>query len=84
MHPTIEVLNSQATFGGVVQYDSGKAMLSGFEQTGSLNSLPQMLFAIVVGKQLVATAGISVVRGVATSCRKDSRSAPAKGLRRRR
>lgn len=35
------------THGGVVQYDSGKATLSGFERTGSLNSPPAILLAAV-------------------------------------
>ena len=34
-------------FGGVVQYDSGKATTSGFERTGSLNAPPQVLLAAV-------------------------------------
>jgi nucleoside phosphorylase len=35
------------TFGGVVQYDAGKATPSGFERTGSLNSPPQILLAAI-------------------------------------
>jgi nucleoside phosphorylase len=32
---------------GVVQYDAGKAALSGFERTGALNSPPQILLAAI-------------------------------------
>jgi nucleoside phosphorylase len=35
------------THGGVVQYDSGKATLTGFERTGSLNSPPAILLGAV-------------------------------------
>ncbi|KAF1936656.1 hypothetical protein EJ02DRAFT_515694 [Clathrospora elynae] len=35
------------TFGGVVQYDVGKATPSGFERTGSLNSPPHILLSAV-------------------------------------
>jgi nucleoside phosphorylase len=35
------------TFGGVVQYDFGKATPSGFERTGSLNAPPQILLNAV-------------------------------------
>jgi nucleoside phosphorylase len=35
------------TFGGVIQYDFGKATPSGFERTGSLNSPPQILLRAV-------------------------------------
>jgi nucleoside phosphorylase len=35
------------TFGGVVQYDSGKATLSGFERTGLLNTPPIVLLNAV-------------------------------------
>jgi nucleoside phosphorylase len=43
----IVVSQPDTVFGGVVQYDSGKATLSGFERTGSLNSPPQILLAAV-------------------------------------
>jgi nucleoside phosphorylase len=39
------------TFGGVVQYDIGKATTSGFERTGSLNSPPQLLLSAVTKVQ---------------------------------
>ncbi|KAF2202860.1 TPR repeat protein, partial [Delitschia confertaspora ATCC 74209] len=39
------------TFGGVVQYDMGKAMTSGFGRTGSLNSPPQILLSAVTRVQ---------------------------------
>jgi nucleoside phosphorylase len=39
------------TFGGVVQYDSGKATPSGFERTGSLNAPPQILLSAVAKVQ---------------------------------
>ncbi|KAJ5021108.1 hypothetical protein J3E73DRAFT_435012 [Bipolaris maydis] len=35
------------TFGGVVQYDAGKATTSGFERTGSLNAPPKVLLHAV-------------------------------------
>lgn len=34
-------------FGGVVQYDLGKATPSGFDRTGSLNSPPQILLGAI-------------------------------------
>jgi nucleoside phosphorylase len=43
----VVVSQPDKTFGGVVQYDSGKATPSGFERTGSLNSPPQILLAAV-------------------------------------
>ena len=43
----VVVSQPDKTFGGVVQYDMGKATPSGFERTGSLNSPPQMLLAAV-------------------------------------
>jgi nucleoside phosphorylase len=39
----VVVSQPHRTFGGVVQYDSGKATPSGFERTGSLSSPPQIL-----------------------------------------
>ena len=50
------------TFGGVVQYDAGKATPSGFERTGSLNSPPQILLtaaAIVRANKLRGRSGLS-------------------------
>jgi nucleoside phosphorylase len=43
----VVVSRPKNTFGGVVQYDIGKAKPSGFERTGSLNSPPQMLLSAV-------------------------------------
>jgi len=43
----VVVSQPEKTFGGVVQYDSGKTTLSGFERTGSLNSPPGILLAAV-------------------------------------
>jgi nucleoside phosphorylase len=43
----VVVSQPDRTFGGVVQYDSGKETLSGFERTGSLNSPPGILLAAV-------------------------------------
>jgi nucleoside phosphorylase len=43
----IVVSQPHQTFGGVVQYDSGKATPSGFARTGSLNSPPQILLSAV-------------------------------------
>jgi nucleoside phosphorylase len=43
----VVVSQPHQTFGGVVQYDSGKATPSGFARTGSLNSPPQILLSAV-------------------------------------
>jgi nucleoside phosphorylase len=43
----VAVSQPQQTFGGVVQYDTGKTTLSGFERTGSLNSPPSILLSAV-------------------------------------
>lgn len=43
----VVVSQPSKTFGGVVQYDMGKATPSGFERSGALNSPPQMLLAAV-------------------------------------
>jgi nucleoside phosphorylase len=43
----VVVSQPHQTFGGVVQYDTGKATQSGFERTGSLNSPPQILLSAV-------------------------------------
>lgn len=43
----VVVSEPHETFGGVVQCDSGKATLSGFVRTGSLNSPPQILLSAV-------------------------------------
>ncbi|USP73610.1 purine and uridine phosphorylase [Curvularia clavata] len=41
----VVVSQPNGIYGGVVQYDSGKATLSGFERTGSLNSPPAILLS---------------------------------------
>ena len=43
----VVVSQPHRAFGGVVQYDLGKATPSGFERTGSLNSPPQILLAAI-------------------------------------
>jgi len=43
----VVVSQPHATFPGVVQYDAGKAILGGFERTGSLNSPPHILLAAI-------------------------------------
>lgn len=43
----VVVSQPDKTFGGVVQYDSGKTTPSGFARTGSLNSPPHMLLTAV-------------------------------------
>jgi nucleoside phosphorylase len=43
----VVVSQPHQTFGGVVQYDIGKATPSGFKRTGSLNSPPQILLSAV-------------------------------------
>ncbi|KAF2474350.1 TPR repeat protein [Lindgomyces ingoldianus] len=43
----VVVSQPEKMFGGVVQYDSGKATASGFERTGSLNAPPQLLLGAV-------------------------------------
>ncbi|KAG9203889.1 hypothetical protein G6514_002050 [Epicoccum nigrum] len=43
----IVVSKPHKTHGGVVQYDSGKATLTGFERVGSLNSPPEILLGAV-------------------------------------
>jgi nucleoside phosphorylase len=43
----VVVSKPHKTHGGVVQYDSGKATLSGFERTGSLNTPPTVLLNAV-------------------------------------
>ncbi|CAN9334674.1 unnamed protein product [Alternaria alternata] len=43
----VVVSQPQGEHGGVVQYDSGKATLSGFKRVGSLNSPPKILLAAV-------------------------------------
>ncbi|EUC28663.1 hypothetical protein COCCADRAFT_42621, partial [Bipolaris zeicola 26-R-13] len=49
------------TFGGVVQYDSGKATPNGFERTGSLNSPPHILLAALGSVQANKIRGRSKV-----------------------
>ncbi|KAJ5020568.1 hypothetical protein PSV08DRAFT_412915 [Bipolaris maydis] len=43
----VVVSQPDKTFGGVVQYDAGKATTSGFERTGSLNAPPKVLLHAV-------------------------------------
>lgn len=43
----VVVSKPHTTHGGVVQYDSGKSTLTGFERTGSLNSPPAILLGAV-------------------------------------
>ncbi|PVH92335.1 kinase-like protein [Periconia macrospinosa] len=43
----VVVSQPDKTFGGVVQYDAGKATASGFERTGFLNAPPQVLLSAV-------------------------------------
>ncbi|KAF2119060.1 nucleoside phosphorylase domain-containing protein [Lophiotrema nucula] len=43
----VVVSQPHRTFGGVVQYDTGKTAPGGLERTGSLNSPPQMLLGAV-------------------------------------
>jgi nucleoside phosphorylase len=43
----VVVSQPQSSFGGVVQYDLGKATPNGLERTGSLNSPPQILLSAV-------------------------------------
>jgi len=47
----VVVSQPKNAFGGVVQYDSGKATPSGFARTGSLNSPPAILLAAVASIQ---------------------------------
>ncbi|KAF2812814.1 TPR repeat protein [Mytilinidion resinicola] len=47
----VVVSQPDKTFGGVVQYDSGKATPSGFKRTGSLNAPPQILLSAVAKVQ---------------------------------
>ncbi|KAF2804424.1 purine and uridine phosphorylase [Mytilinidion resinicola] len=47
----VVVSQPHQTFGGVVQYDAGKATPTGFERTASLNSPPQILLAAVARVQ---------------------------------
>jgi len=47
----VVVSQPDKTFGGVVQYDAGKATASGFARTGSLDAPPQVLLSAVVKVQ---------------------------------
>jgi hypothetical protein len=47
----VVVSQPNKTFGGVVQYDSGKTTPSGFERTGSLNSPPRILLSALANVQ---------------------------------
>jgi nucleoside phosphorylase len=55
----VVVSQPHGTFGGVVQYDSGKTTTSGFERTGSLNAPPQILLAAVARVQASQLRGRS-------------------------
>ena len=57
----VVVSQPDKTFGGVVQFDSGKATTSGFERTGSLNSPPQILLAAVASVRANECRGRSKV-----------------------
>jgi nucleoside phosphorylase len=57
----VVVSKPQQTFGGVVQYDFGKATPSGFERTGSLNSPPQILLSALAKVQSNKLRGRSKV-----------------------
>jgi nucleoside phosphorylase len=59
----VVVSQPHQTFGGVVQYDVGKATPSGFERTGSLNSPPQVLLSAV------ARVRANEMRGRSTLCK---------------
>lgn len=43
----VVVGHPQGTFGGVIQYDYGKATMEGFERTGQLNSPPLILLSAI-------------------------------------
>lgn len=49
------------TFGGVVQYDIGKATPSGFQRTGQLNSPPHMLLVAIASVQANEARGRSTI-----------------------
>jgi nucleoside phosphorylase len=53
----VVVSQPRGNFGGVVQYDSGKATPSGFERTGFLNSPPQILLSAVAKVQAYEIRG---------------------------
>lgn len=57
----VVVSQPNKTFGGVVQYDYGKATQSGFERIGSLNSPPQILLNAVAKVQANELRGESKV-----------------------
>jgi nucleoside phosphorylase len=57
----VVVSQPNKAFGGVVQYDSGKAALTGFERAGSLNSPPQILLAAVASVRANGFRGRSKV-----------------------
>jgi nucleoside phosphorylase len=57
----IAVSKPADTFGGVVQYDYGKAISSGqFQRTGTLNKPPEVLLAAVSNLQADYVMGISI------------------------
>jgi nucleoside phosphorylase len=57
----VVVSKPDRTFGGVVQYEFGKATPSGVERTGSLNSPPQILLAALASVQANEFRGRSKV-----------------------
>jgi nucleoside phosphorylase len=77
----VVVSQPQWSFGGVVQYDLGKATPDGFERIGALNSPPRILLSAVsmiqanemVGKSTLSNY-ISILESVPTFCR--SRAGP--------
>jgi nucleoside phosphorylase len=55
----VVVSQPHQTFGGVVQYDTGKATPSGFERTGWLNSPPHILLSAVAKMRATELRGRS-------------------------
>ncbi|KAF2628862.1 hypothetical protein BU25DRAFT_409876 [Macroventuria anomochaeta] len=58
----VVVSQPHGMFAGVVQYDAGKTIPSGFERTGSLNSPPQVLLAAVARVRANELRGRSKLR----------------------
>ncbi|KAJ8112693.1 hypothetical protein OPT61_g5001 [Boeremia exigua] len=57
----VVISQPEKTFSGMVQYDSGKATMSGFERTWSLNGPPQILLSAVAEVQASEFRGKSKV-----------------------
>ena len=55
----VVVSQPQGAFGGVVQYDHGKATPNGFQRTGSLNSPPRILLSAIAKAQANELGGRS-------------------------